>query len=464
MTEFIHETLTETPKETVFDWHERRGAFHRLTPPWEMVLEKRADDDIPAVGSERIMKFVMGPAKMTWHAKHTIYDPPNSFGETMLKGPFWKWDHEHIFEEDDGVTKVTDKVSYKVPFGVLGEFVDKLLGGRLVTKRIDRMFKAREIRLQRDLSQHEKYRSIPRKKILIAGSSGLIGTQLVAFLDTGGHDVYRLVRRRAEREDEIEWDPKNEIINPEEIEGFDAIIHLGGEGIGDKRWSKKRKEEILTSRTGSTAFLAKTISDLKSKPEVFMLASAVGYYGHSDRENLTEDSELGVGYLSDVCSAWEKSAQAVVDCGVRTIWLRTGIVLSGIGGALGKMLFPFKMNAGGPIASGKQWMPWISMDDQIYAMHELLLNTEASGPYNLTAPNPVSQKEFAKTLGHVINRLAIAPLPSFVVRILFGKMGVDLLTKGQHVVPHRLEEIGYEFTHKDLESALRDTLGMWKSS
>jgi len=339
-----------------------------------------------------------------------------------------------------------------------------LLGGRLVTKRIDRMFKAREIRLQRDLSQHEKYRSIPRKKILIAGSSGLIGTQLVAFLDTGGHDVYRLVRRRAEREDEIEWDPKNEIINPEEIEGFDAIIHLGGEGIGDKRWSKKRKEEILTSRTGSTAFLAKTISELKSKPEVFMLASAVGYYGHSDRQNLTEDSELGVGYLSDVCSAWEKSAQAVVDCGVRTIWLRTGIVLSGIGGALGKMLFPFKMNAGGPIASGKQWMPWISMDDQIYAMHELLLNTEASGPYNLTAPNPVSQKEFAKTLGHVINRLAIAPLPSFVVRILFGKMGVDLLTKGQHVVPHRLEEIGYEFTHKDLESALRDTLGMWKSS
>ena len=380
----------------------------------------------------------------------------------MLKGPFWKWDHEHIFEEKDGRTTVIDQIDYKVPFGFLGEIVDKILGGRLVKQRIDRMFKAREIRLQRDLQAHEKYRSIPRKKILIAGSSGLIGTQMVAFLDTGGHDVYRLVRRKVENDFEIEWDPDNGVINASDIEGFDAVIHLGGEGIGDKRWSKKRKEKILTSRTGSTALLAKTLSQIENPPEVFMVASAVGYYGHSQEENLTEDSELGSGYLSDVCSAWEKSAQPAVDAGIRTIWLRTGIVLSGIGGALGKMLLPFKMNAGGPVASGKQWMPWISMDDQIYSMHELLMNESASGPYNLTAPNPASQKEFAKTLGRVLNRLAIAPLPTFVVRILFGKMGVTLLTEGQHVIPSRLQEMGYEFTHPDLEGALRDTLGMWK--
>jgi hypothetical protein len=380
----------------------------------------------------------------------------------MLKGPFWKWDHEHIFEEKDGITTVIDQIDYKVPFGFLGEIVDKVLGGRLVKQRIDRMFKAREIRLQRDLQAHGKYRSMPRKKILIAGSSGLIGTQLVAFLDTGGHDVYRLVRRKVENDFEIEWDPDNGVINASDIEGFDAVIHLGGEGIGDKRWSKKRKEKILTSRTGSTALLAKTLSQIENPPEVFMVASAVGYYGHSQEENLTEDSELGSGYLSDVCSAWEKSAQPAVDAGIRTIWLRTGIVLSGIGGALGKMLLPFKMNAGGPVASGKQWMPWISMDDQIYSMHELLMNQSASGPYNLTAPNPASQKEFAKTLGRVLNRLAIAPLPTFVVRILFGKMGVTLLTQGQHVIPSRLQEMGYEFTHPDLEGALRDTLGMWK--
>ena len=380
----------------------------------------------------------------------------------MLKGPFWKWDHEHIFEEKDGITTVIDQIDYKVPFGFLGEIVDKVLGGRLVKQRIDRMFKAREIRLQRDLQAHGKYRSMPRKKILIAGSSGLIGTQLVAFLDTGGHDVYRLVRRKVENDFEIEWDPDNGVINASDIEGFDAVIHLGGEGIGDKRWSKKRKEKILTSRTGSTALLAKTLSQIENPPEVFMVASAVGYYGHSQDENLTEDSELGSGYLSDVCSAWEKSAQPAVDAGIRTIWLRTGIVLSGIGGALGKMLLPFKMNAGGPVASGKQWMPWISMDDQIYSMHELLMNESASGPYNLTAPNPASQKEFAKTLGRVLNRLAIAPLPTFVVRILFGKMGVTLLTQGQHVIPSRLQDMGYEFTHPDLEGALRDTLGMWK--
>ena len=224
MSTYTHRTETKAPINTVFNWHERRGAFHRLTPPWEMVLEKRADPDIPAVGSERVMKFVMGPAKMTWHARHTIYDPPHSFGETMLKGPFWKWDHEHIFEEKDGITTVIDQIDYKVPFGFLGEIVDKVLGGRLVKQRIDRMFKAREIRLQRDLLAHEKYRSMPRKKILIAGSSGLIGTQLVAFLDTGGHDVYRLVRRKVENDLEIEWDPDNGVINASDIEGFDAVL------------------------------------------------------------------------------------------------------------------------------------------------------------------------------------------------------------------------------------------------
>ncbi len=461
MTSYTHETITEAPIETVFEWHERRGAFHRLTPPWELVLEKRADPEIPAVGSERIMKFVMGPAKMTWHAKHTIYDPPHAFGETMLKGPFWKWDHEHLFEEKDGITTVTDQVDYKVPFGFLGEIVDRVLGGRLVAQRIDRMFKAREIRLQRDMNRHQKFRSEARKKILIAGSSGLIGTQLVAFLDTGGHDVYRLVRRNVKDDHEIEWDPEKGVIDSSMIEGFDAVIHLGGEGIGDRRWSAKRKNKIMTSRTESTSLLAETLANLKQPPEVFMVASAVGFYGHSDEQGLTEKSEPGTGYLAEVCSAWEESARPAAESGIRTIWLRTGIVLSGIGGALGKMLLPFKMNAGGPIASGKQWMPWISMDDQIYSMHELLMDSSASGAYNLTAPNPVSQREFAKTLGRVLKRLAIAPLPSFVVKILFGEMGKNLLTEGQHVIPSRLEEQGYEFTHSDLESALRDTLGMW---
>ena len=224
MTSYTHQTTTEAPIETVFEWHERRGAFHRLTPPWELVLEKKADPEIPAVGSERIMKFVMGPVKMTWHAKHTIYDPPHAFGETMLKGPFWKWDHEHLFEEKDGVTTVTDQVDYKVPFGFLGEIVDRVLGGRLVTQRIDRMFKAREIRLQRDMDRHQKFRSDARKKILIAGSSGLIGTQLVAFLDTGGHDVYRLVRRNVKDDHEIEWDPEKGVIDSSMIEGFDAAV------------------------------------------------------------------------------------------------------------------------------------------------------------------------------------------------------------------------------------------------
>ena len=462
MTSYTHETKTEAPIETVFEWHERRGAFHRLTPPWELVLEKRADPEIPAVGSERIMKFVMGPAKMTWHAKHTLYDPPRAFGETMLKGPFWKWDHEHLFEEKDGITTVTDQVEYKVPFGFLGEIVDRVLGGRLVTQRIDRMFNAREIRLQRDMDRHQKYRSEPRKKILVAGSSGLIGTQLVAFLDTGGHDVYRLVRRKVKDDNEIEWDPEKGLIDSSKIEGFDAVIHLGGEGIGDRRWSTKRKIKIMTSRTESTSLLAETLANLKQPPEVFMVASAVGFYGHSSEKGFTENSEPGEGYLAEVCSAWEESAKPAQESGIRTIWLRTGIVLSGIGGALGKMLLPFKMNAGGPIASGKQWMPWISMDDQIYALHHLIMSPETEGAYNITSPKPLQQKHFAKALGRALRRPAFMPTPPLAIWFLYGKMGVALTTESQRVIPTRLIETGYRFQHQDAEDALRDALGKWK--
>tara|TARA_B110000459_G_C16606159_1_gene493649 strand:- start:596 stop:1999 length:1404 start_codon:yes stop_codon:yes gene_type:complete len=467
MENYKHETVVNADIETTFAWFEHEGSFRRLMPPWEVAQEVRADDSLE-VGSQRVFKFPAPGApfiNLKWVAEHTGYDKPNYFADTMIKGPFWKWDHDHYFKEENGITTVVDDVTYSVPFGPLGMLVDKVLGGSLVKGRISSMFRAREFRLKRDLDNHAKFQNISRKKILIAGSSGLIGTQLVAFLDTGDHEVWRLVRRESDsNKNEITWNPSKGEINAKELEGFDVVIHLGGVGIGDKRWSKKRKAAIKDSRIKSTELLSKTLASLEDKPDLFMLGSAIGYYGNRGDEELDESSSCGEeGYfLSDVCSQWEGSADPAKEVGIRTVHLRTGIVISAVGGALGKMLLPAKMGGGGPIGSGKQWMSWISMDDQIYSMYHLMMSEGTSGEYNLTAPNPVRQKQFAKTLGKVLRRPAFAPLPAFIMKIMFGEMGVRLTLDSLKVLPKNLQESGYEFIHENLEDALADSLGKWR--
>ena len=466
-TNYKHETVVNADIETTFAWFEHEGSFRRLMPPWEVAQEVRADDSLE-VGSQRVFKFPAPGApfiNLTWIAEHTGYDKPNYFADTMVKGPFWKWDHDHYLKEENGVTTVVDDVTYSVPFGPLGMLVDKVLGGSLVTGRISSMFRAREFRLKRDLDNHAKFLNMPRKKILIVGSSGLIGTQLVAFLDTGDHEVWRLVRRESDsNKNEISWNPSKGEINPKELEGFDVVIHLGGVGIGDKRWSKKRKAAIKDSRVNSTELLSKTLASLENKPDLFMMASAIGYYGNRGDEELDESSSCGEeGYfLTDVCRQWEDSANPAKEAGIRTVHLRTGIVISAVGGALGKMLLPAKIGGGGPIGSGKQWMSWISMDDQIYSMYHLMMSEGVSGEYNLTAPNPVRQKQFAKDLGRVLRRPAFAPLPGFMMKIMFGEMGARLTLDSLRVLPKNLQESGYEFIHTDLQSALNDSLGKWR--
>ncbi|MBK00208.1 MAG: TIGR01777 family protein [Euryarchaeota archaeon] len=458
MYKFEHQTYVDENVENTFSWFEHEGSFRRLMPPWEVLKEIKADKSINE-GSIRIFKIPFGPFKMSWVAKHTIYNPPNQFKDIMLKGPFWRWEHVHDFIPQENGTLVKDTVEYQVPLGVFGYF----FAGRSVKKRIKNMFISRELRLKRDLENHKIFRSEKRKKILVAGSSGMIGTQLVAFLDTGGHDVWRLVRRETNLDSkEIKWDPEKNELDSDKIEGFDAIIHLGGAGIGDKRWTKKRKNLIQKSRENTTTLLSETISKLKNKPEVFLIASAIGYYGNRGDEELTEKSNPGEGFLTETVLAWEKYAEAAKKVGVRVINIRTGIVLSATGGALNKMLLPWKLGAGGPIGGGKQWMSWISLDDQIFAINHLIMNKECNGAYNLTSMNPVRQKEFSKTLGKVLRRPAFAPIPKFPMRILFGELAGPLLFEGQKVLPERLLKSGFKFTHENLENALRDCLGKWR--
>ena len=465
MYKYTHETVVDAGIVSTFEWFEHEGSFRRLMPPWEVAEEVRADDSLE-VGSQRVFRFPAPGApflKMTWVAEHTAYDPPHHFSDTMVKGPFWSWNHDHNLVESGGKTTVRDEVTYQVPFGPLGNLADRILAGMLVRGRISKMFKARELRLQRDMKEHSRFAHEGRKRILVAGSSGLIGTQLVAFLDTGGHDVWRLVRRPVkEGAKELSWAPDKGVLESSDLEGFDVVIHLGGAGIGDKRWSKKRKQLIVDSRRESTMLLSETLSKLDKKPESFIVASAIGYYGNRGDEDLDETSSPGSGFLTDTVIDWESFTDPARDAGIRVINLRNGIVLSATGGALGRMLLPWKMGGGGPLAGGKQWMSWISLDDEVYAIHHLMMTSSCSGAYNMTAPEPVTQRVFSKTLGSVLRRPAIAPIPGFTMKILFGELAGPLLIEGQKVRPKRLQDSGYEFLHKDLESALRDSLGIWR--
>jgi hypothetical protein len=294
-------------------------------------------------------------------------------------------------------------------------------------------------------------------KIVISGASGLIGTQLVAKLSQGGHEVIRLVRR-SPKSGEIQWNPKSGTLDAAALEGADAVIHLSGAGIGDKRWTAGYRKEILDSRTDTTALLAKTIASLSRKPSVFLSGSAIGIYGARNDEQLTEVSTHGTGFLAEVCEQWEAAAKPAVDAGVRTVYLRTGIVLSPKGGALKKLLPLFKLGVGGKFGNGRQWQSWISIDDEIGAI-EYLLTANVSGAVNLTAPNPVTNAEFTKVLASVLKRPAIVPVPTFAPKILLGGELADaLLFTGQRVIPAALNASGYTFKHTTLESALRSLL------
>ena len=294
-------------------------------------------------------------------------------------------------------------------------------------------------------------------KIVISGASGLIGTQLVEQLQQHGHDVVRLVRRAANT-GEIMWDPKAGVLSASALEGADAVIHLSGAGIGDKRWTSSYKREILESRTITTSLIANTIANMSRKPSVFLCGSAIGIYGPRGDEQLTEVSTNGTSFLADVCEQWEAAAKPASDAGVRTVLLRTGIVLTTKGGALKKQLPLFQLGLGGKFGNGKQWQSWISIDDEVGAI-EHLLTANVSGAVNLTAPNPVTNAEFTSTLARVVKRPAFLPIPPFAPKaILGGELADALLFTGQRVLPAALNASGYQFVHPTLEVALRALL------
>jgi uncharacterized protein (TIGR01777 family) len=299
----------------------------------------------------------------------------------------------------------------------------------------------------------------PHMDIAVTGASGMIGSALVAELRAGGHRVRPLVRRAPTGPDELRWDPEAGTIDAAGLAGIDAVVHLAGEGIAEKRWTAEQKRRIMESRTKGTGLLARTLAALDPKPSVLLSGSAIGFYGDGGDEVLTEESpSRGTGFGTEVVLAWEAAAQPAIDAGIRTVFLRTGIVQSTTGGALAKVLPLFKLGLGGPIAGGKQWWPWISLDDEVGAIIHLL-TAGVTGPVNLVSPNPVTNAEFTKTLAHVLHRPAILPVPMFGPALLLGReLANSLLGDSARLQPVRLLESGYEFRHPDLEGALLSLL------
>lgn len=294
--------------------------------------------------------------------------------------------------------------------------------------------------------------------IAVTGASGLIGTALVRELRTQGHGVRRLVRRAPAAADEVRWDPAAGTIDAVALSGIDGAVHLAGEGIAEHRWSDAQKARILDSRVQGTRLLAETMANLEPRPSVLLSGSAVGWYGDRGDEVLTESSTAGDGFLADVCRQWEAAAEPAAQAGIRVVPLRTGIVLAADGGAMAKMLPLFKLGVGGRIGKGRQWWPWIAIDDAVGAMVHLL-TADVSGPVNLTAPEPATNATFTRALGRALGRPTLLPIPLLGPAVLLGReLATALLGDSLRVIPDRLIESGFSFQHPDLDEALTSML------
>lgn len=293
-------------------------------------------------------------------------------------------------------------------------------------------------------------------KVLVSGSSGLIGSSLCSLLATKGYPVVRLVRNASPAEGEVAWDP-DKPLSPESVSGFETVIHLAGESIVG-RWTAEKKVAIRHSRVAATRHLAQALAEAPQRPKVFASASAIGYYGNRGQETLREDSPVGRGFLADVCREWEFATNTAADAGIRTVQTRFGVVLSPEGGALAKMLPPFRLGIGGKVGNGRQWWSWTDLQDVAGAIEHVMKANSLCGAVNVVAPNPVTNAEFTSTLASVLSRPAMLPMPAFIARMALGQMADELLLASQRVEPAKLLASGYVFKQPNLRQSLQASL------
>lgn len=453
--EFIKRVHAPVSVQELFAWHERPGAFQRLSPPWDPAELLTPHPGIRD-GAQVTVRMHAGPVPVTWHIEHRDYIANRQFRDVQLAGPFDEWEHTHRFESDGNGSALEDHIRYRLPLGAVGEFA----AGGYTRETLDRVFSYRHQLLLNDLARHAAYADRPRLRIAITGASGFIGTQLSAFLSTGGHEVLRIGRGEVRPGVvDIAWDPERGQLDPRALEGVDAVVHLAGASIAE-RWTKAHREAIRSSRVEGTSLLSHTLAQLDRKPSVLLSGSAIGIYGSRSDELLDESSRPGNDFLAETCVLWEGATAPAQKAGIRVVHLRTGIVQGAAGGALAKQAPLFRYGVGGQLGDGTQWVSSIALSDHIGAVHFSMMHDDVRGPVNLVSPEAVTNAGYTRILGDVLSRPTVATAPAFALHLLLGQEMADLtVLASQRVVPAVLQKAGFRWDFPTLESMLRFELG-----
>jgi uncharacterized protein (TIGR01777 family) len=439
------------PVEDVFKFHERDGALKRLSPPWQKIrVIKHVGGILPGAD---VKLELYDPFKIIWKAKHLEYNKNSFFSDIQTMGPFSKWKHNHIFEKkSDDSSLMTDKIEFKLPFN---SFIHP--ANRLVYKKLEQIFSYRHKILQRDLYINSIYND--KKTILLSGGSGVLGNILVPKLLTAGHDVRFLVRRLPRSKNEFYWNPGKGIIDKKAFKDVDVVINLSGEPIGEDNWTKIKKKRILESRINTASILSKTISKLKNPPNLFISSSATGFYGDTKDEIIDEESRCGDLFISDVCKKWEDAAIKNLKAETRLVILRTGVVLTPEGGALPVLLRGFYTGTSAVPGSGKQFVSWISSEDWINMVNEIIFNDEISGIVNGCAPNPVNFEELIKDISKAIKLPAYFRVHENLIKLFTGQRGYETVICGSRVLPKKMLENNFKFFHESPFESIKEMLG-----
>lgn len=446
----------DAPQAEVLAWHERPGALVRLTPPG------LATPDAPGEGGIRPGRVVgvrVGPPVLPmlirphWVLRHVERVPGGGFVDQQVRGPWRSWRHEHgILDDARGGTLLRDVIDLELP-----RHLDHL--APRVERAVQAQFAFRARQLRDDLAFHARWAHVPRLTVVITGSSGLIGTQLAALLESGGHTVRRMVREDRVGTGEVTWDPQTGQLDPADLEDADVVVNLAGRSIAT-RWTSAARRDIRSSRIGGTTLISRTLAQLEDGPTALVQASAIGLYGpRRPGEVLTEDDPGGEGFLADLVRDWEGSTHAARDAGKRVVAVRTGMVLSDAGGSLLPQLPLFFAGVGGRLTAKRAKLSWITLDDITRAFAHAVLSADLEGPVNGVAPHPVTAGEFARTLGGVMHRPSFVPVPEFGPRLLLGRAGADELVRtDQHVSDAHLAASGFVPAHAELGEGLAHLL------
>lgn len=446
-------SLLNCSAEEVSNWHLRPCALERSFPPTDQktFISTEGRPNVP--GSRfSIRTKIFGPFSSRLVFQYDDFIPNEGFSSHCIEGIFSHYLYQiKITPQNEYISEIVDMFEFQI--NVPRFFTSYVT--RIFQKRLTRHLSYKHDVLQHDIELLNKYPCDKSLKVLVSGGDGLIGKSLTYFLEFFGHEVWHLSRKESMDQKTILWDPKKGEYEAEALEGFDVVVHLAGENIGKGRWTKKKKEKILKSRIKGTEFLVECLGSLKAPPKTLICASAVGIYGERGNAKVDESAAAGQKlFITDVCEKWERATKDLAEKGVRIVNARFGAVLSLSGGTLKKLLPLFKYGLGGTVGRGKQYMSWIALDDALSALYHIMMTEELKGPVNVTAPEPVTNRIFSKKLSKRLSRWLAPPIPEFLIQLIMGQKGEELLLTSTRAIPQKLLDSGYHFQYSDLTHAL----------